>query len=550
MKFTTGAVFGNRYTLGDRIAVGGMSEVWQATDQVLGRVVAIKLLSPALAQQPGFERRFREEARNTAALLHSNIAAVYDYGEDDGASWLVMELVKGKPLSAIISEEGPQSAERTSAIIGQAALALQAAHDAGVVHRDVKPANILVRQDGTVKLTDFGISRATDAVPITRTGEVMGTAQYISPEQATGQSVGPRSDIYGLGCVAHEMLTGARVFDEGSPVATAMAHVSTPPPPLPSHVPEHISNVVMACLAKDPAQRPASAREVADVLRGAATGGFARTQAIPTEGATQVLGAATAKAPPMPPPTRGSSIVEPEEEKRRINPLIWIVGLLVVLALAGWALTQAGVFTRTPSAPTTPSATSETSTTEPPSAPAAVGVSAEDYTGRMYDEAAQALRALGLGVRRANVDSDAPAGTVLDVDPSGDVSPSSIITLSVSRGPASPTQEPSSEEPSQTQPPETSAPATSNGDGGSGNGNDGTGNEGDSNENNGGGEGEQQPSPGSTGAAAAPGPAQGSGGELGGAVEADAGEPVLRPADPEQRDSPTGHGQSTKENHR
>ncbi|WP_168582867.1 protein kinase domain-containing protein [Gephyromycinifex aptenodytis] len=545
MKFTTGAVFGNRYTLGDRIAVGGMSEVWQATDQVLGRLVAIKLLSPALAQQPGFEQRFREEARNTAALSHPNIATVYDYGENDGASWLVMELVHGKPLSAIIADEGPQSPERTSAIIGQAALALHAAHEAGVVHRDVKPANIIVRPDGTVKLTDFGISRATDAVPITRTGEVMGTAQYISPEQATGQSVGPRSDIYSLGCVAHEMLTGVRVFDEGSPVATAMAHVSNPPAQLPAQVPAHIANVIMACLAKDPAQRPGSAREVADALRGAATGGFARTQAIPTGGATQVMGAAaTAKIPSrQEPPTRGAGVIEAEEEQRRSSPLPWILGLLVVLALAGWLLAQAGVFDRTPAPAPAPSATSSSTPTETPSSmeestptQVNVSVSADDYKGRMFDEAAQALRGLGLGVRRENVDSDQPAGTVLGVDPSGDVAPGQTITLTVSRGPAQPAPEPTSE-PQQQQPTQTPEPTTEQPDPQGG----------DSGESPS--QGGQQSTPGSTGAAAAPGPGGAPGAAGGGPAGAVAGV-AQDPSVPEHNDDTAENEHSAEENQR
>ena len=340
MKFQTGAVFGNRYTLGERIAVGGMGEVWEATDQVLGRIVAIKLLSPGLADQSGFEQRFREEARNTAALSHPNIAAVYDYGEDAGANWLVMELVKGEPLSHLISEQGPLGPERTISVISQAAHALQAAHDRGVIHRDVKPANILVKPSGEVKLTDFGISRATDAAPITRTGEVMGTAQYISPEQATGQAVSPASDIYALGCVAYEMLTGRRPFDEGSPVATAMAHVTTPPPPLPDTVPPALAQVVMSCLAKDPADRPKSARALADTLRGAPTSGFPVTS--PMAAVTERLDPSSTRVAPRATPPRGprqdprtragASVPAEEEERRHVNPMLWAIPLIVLLA--------------------------------------------------------------------------------------------------------------------------------------------------------------------------------------------------------------------------
>ena len=273
MSIEPGTVYGTRYVLDERIAIGGMGEVWKATDQVLGRTVAIKLLSANLASQPGFAERFREEARHTALLGHPNIAAVYDYGEDGGASWLVMEYVEGEPLSQILREQGPQSPRRTAMIIGQCAEALQAAHEAGVIHRDVKPANILVRPDGVVKLTDFGIARAKDAAPMTRTGEVMGTAQYISPEQAMGKPVSGSSDIYSLGCVAYELLTGQRPFDEGSPVATAMAHVHKAAPALPASVPAAMATVIASCLAKEPAQRPASARALATAMKGGPGGG-------------------------------------------------------------------------------------------------------------------------------------------------------------------------------------------------------------------------------------------------------------------------------------
>ena len=237
MNPTEGTSLGTRYTLTKRIAVGGMGEVWAATDTVLDRTVAVKLLNPGLSQESDFVERFRAEARHTAALQHPNIATVFDYGEDDGTAYLVMELVPGQPLSQIIAERAPLSAQETVAILIQAATALAAAHEGGVVHRDVKPANILITPDGTVKLTDFGISRAVDSVPLTQTGQVLGTAQYLSPEQALGQSATASSDIYALGVVGHEMLTGERPFDTGSVVSTALAHVNQPPPPLPETVP-------------------------------------------------------------------------------------------------------------------------------------------------------------------------------------------------------------------------------------------------------------------------------------------------------------------------
>ncbi len=301
MNPAEGTVLGERYALTGRIAVGGMGEVWAATDTVLDRTVAVKLLNPGLSQESDFVERFRAEARHTAALQHPNIATVFDYGEDDGTAYLVMELVPGQPLSQIISERAPLSAQETVAILIQAATALAAAHEGGVVHRDVKPANILITPDGTVKLTDFGISRAVDSVPLTQTGQVLGTAQYLSPEQALGQSATAASDIYALGVVGHEMLTGERPFDTGSVVSTALAHVNNPPPPLPDTVPVGLRDVISAAMAKDPADRPASAADMAHAL-GMPGAAFAPN--------APVIPALTASAPePTEPPLTESAAI-------------------------------------------------------------------------------------------------------------------------------------------------------------------------------------------------------------------------------------------------
>ncbi|HET6967643.1 MAG TPA: serine/threonine-protein kinase [Ornithinibacter sp.] len=260
-----GLVLGDRYSLSTRIASGGMGDVWEADDTVLSRQVAVKVLRPGTDEEV-FARRFRSEALYSANLCHANIATVFDYGEEGTLAYLVMELVPGEPLSALVQREGALEPAQVRAIMGQAALALGAAHEAGVVHRDVKPANILVTPEGTVKLTDFGIARAIDGSGQTQTGEVLGTPHYLSPEQALGEPATGASDLYALGIVAHEMLTGRRPFDKGTPVATALAQVNDPPPPLPPHVPQGLRTLIERCLQKRPADRPSSARELGELL--------------------------------------------------------------------------------------------------------------------------------------------------------------------------------------------------------------------------------------------------------------------------------------------
>jgi eukaryotic-like serine/threonine-protein kinase len=274
-------LLGGRYRLSGRIAVGGMGEVWRGTDELLDRPVAVKLLSAAHASDDSFRARFRAEARYAASLSHPHIAQVFDYGEmsetdtvpDDlpaGGAYLVMELVQGEPLSAMIAREERLSVSDSLRIVSQAADALSAAHEAGIVHRDIKPGNLLVTPDGTTKITDFGIARAmwaAQASHLTQTGMVMGTASYVSPEQATGGTITSASDIYSLGVVAYECLTGAPPFTAETPVAIAVAHMHRPVPPLPGDVPAPVAELVVNMLAKPPEERPQSARWVADRAR-------------------------------------------------------------------------------------------------------------------------------------------------------------------------------------------------------------------------------------------------------------------------------------------
>ncbi|HET7431172.1 MAG TPA: serine/threonine-protein kinase [Nocardioides sp.] len=258
-----GLLLGDRYRLVRRVASGGMADVWAAEDGVLQRDVAVKVMRPDPGHEELFALRFRDEALHSAALIHTNIATLFDYGEDQGMAFLVMELVDGKPLSLMIRERGRVDPDQVRSIIGQCALALGVAHEAKVVHRDVKPANILVREDGLVKLTDFGIARAADASGHTRAGDLLGTPSYISPEQALGRPATGASDLYALGVVGHEMLSGAKPFDKPTPIATAMSHIHEPPPPLPDDVPEELGHVIEDLLAKDPQDRPENARAVA-----------------------------------------------------------------------------------------------------------------------------------------------------------------------------------------------------------------------------------------------------------------------------------------------
>ncbi|WP_240197292.1 serine/threonine-protein kinase, partial [Nonomuraea lactucae] len=266
---------GNRYHLLSRIATGGMGEVWRARDELLGREVAVKVLRSHIYADPSFRERFRNEARITAALADQGIAQIYDYGEQNDLAYLVMELVHGEPLSAILGRNGSLGAEVALDVLHQTARALHAAHSSGVIHRDIKPANLLVTPEGRIKVTDFGIARALEAAPVTQAGTVLGTAQYVSPEQAQGLPLTPATDLYSLGVVVYECLAGRTPFQGDSQVAIALRHLNELPPPLGVDVPGPARELVMSLLAKDPAQRPGSALELADrayVLRDSLAG--------------------------------------------------------------------------------------------------------------------------------------------------------------------------------------------------------------------------------------------------------------------------------------
>ena len=287
---TTRAVYvlADRYRLDDRIAAGGMGQVWRATDLVLGRPVAVKLLRAEYAQHPETLARFRAEARHAGSLSHPNIARIYDYGEADAAQppFLVMELVDGPPLTQLLAS-GPMEPARVMDVVAQAADGLGAAHAAGLVHRDVKPGNLLLAPPGLVKITDFGIAYAAGSAPITRTGMLVGTPAYVAPERVTGPAATPASDWYSLGIVAYECLAGALPFS-GTAMEVALSHQMRALPPLPAAVPAEAAALVAELTAKDPAARPASAGEVVtrarrlrDALAGAPSAGAAPPSAGP-----------------------------------------------------------------------------------------------------------------------------------------------------------------------------------------------------------------------------------------------------------------------------
>ncbi|TKJ26433.1 protein kinase [Blastococcus sp. CCUG 61487] len=440
MTLATGSLLAGRYEITAPIAVGGMGEVWQARDQVLDRLVAAKVLKSEYTDDPSFLARFRNEARHTAALSHPNIASVYDYGEivDDSGkklAFLVMEFVEGQPLVTILNDEGRLPVDWTLHVLEQAGEGLSAAHRAGVVHRDIKPGNLMVRPDGVVKLTDFGIAQARDATPLTRTGMVVGTAQYLSPEQAQGMEVNAASDVYSLGVVGYECLTGARPFDGASQVAIALAHINRPPPPLPGEVPPAVRLLIERALAKDPGDRFADGGAFAEAVRRVASGGTpvplpvdpptAPTRVVGggtlAEGATTVLpasgpltgtrtrGPGTGPGAPMPPLHGPADDDEwlPDEEPpvRDRRRWAWLVAGLLVLLLVGGGL---GLLVASRSGDDDGASADPTATSTSASAPAGEvtlrGASA--YVGRDADEVEAELEGLGLVVERESADDD------------------------------------------------------------------------------------------------------------------------------------------------
>ena len=447
MRPTSGLTFGGRYQLSSRVAIGGMGEVWQATDLVIGRTVAIKILKDEYLGDPGFLERFRAEARHAALVNHEGIANVFDYGEEEGSAYLVMELVPGEALSTILERERVLSTDRVLDIVAQTASALHAAHSAGLVHRDIKPGNLLITPDGRVKITDFGIARIADQVPLTATGQVMGTVQYLSPEQASGHPASPTTDIYSLGIVAYEALAGKRPFTGESQVAIAMAQINEAPPELPITVSEPVRNLVYACIAKNPADRPASAAHLARAAQALRRGDVAgAASAVPG-----VLGAGTLPALLREnPATQATRLLTttngvesgppttPVPTKTRSPwtwPLIALVAILIVV-LVGTLITLVGNPTPAPTAsPTTPSQAPSPTPTVPSPTPTSniVNIGPTKFIGQKLDEVRSQLDMLELGANMVPDATPAPdaskVGTAYFVNPTGNVRKNDTITV-------------------------------------------------------------------------------------------------------------------------
>ncbi|MGH2752465.1 MAG: protein kinase domain-containing protein [Actinomycetota bacterium] len=441
-----------RYVLVETIAAGGMGAVHKATDERLGRTVAVKMLRDELAGDPRFVERFRREARAVAALSHPNIAGVFDYGEEENHYFIVMEFVDGKDLSQLMRTDSPFGQERAALIAAGTLDALQHAHSAGVIHRDIKPANIIVTTDDRpsigprekVKVTDFGIARAVGDATLTAAGSVLGTAHYLSPEQASGGTIGPSTDQYSTGIVLYEMLVGTVPFTGDSPVAIAMRHMSDQLPPPSSVNPDvspQLDAIVQRATAKDPAERFPDAHAMAEALRRefdpAAAHGLAGA-AVGAESTTLLAGpGSTAVLREADEATASHGALTRDWDAQRVGRVVLMsFAALIVIAilLLAWRLTTGDEEPRGAQR-----GRGEGAAEQPAEEPPAVEVP-DDLVGQPFEEAESRLvDELGLVVERSDEPSnDFPTpGVVSEVSPApgSTVTRGDTVTLTVSTGP-------------------------------------------------------------------------------------------------------------------
>lgn len=471
----------DRYELHEQLGQGGMATVYRATDIRLGRQVAVKLLHGQYATDVEFRQRFEHEAQAAAGLsAHPNIVDVYDVGQDADVPYIVMELIEGSDLKTIIDSEGPLTIERSLLIAQQAAEGLEYAHTRGLIHRDIKPQNIMVSSDGMVRITDFGIAKSLQSTAVTQAGITYGTADYIAPEQAQGLPALPQTDVYSLGVVVYEMLTRHLPFTGDSPMAVAVQHIQQPPPPLSQWnptLPPSLSAIVMSALAKDPRARPASARAFASALREYRTSRGQQTMVVPVVPRQPPV---TSPQPATPPvrlrreeqtaPMRVAPTPAQRERARRPAPVpappplarpaqqrgggigAFLLGLLLLGGLLGLAYVAFAtdalntLFTPAPPIAAEPTAEPTTSPTPAPTNTALVLVRVPDYVNRPESEVRQDIEESGfvLGFIGDAVANAAPAGTVFQQEPppNTEVAQGSEIRIRVSLGPeATPTPE-------------------------------------------------------------------------------------------------------------